>query len=101
FRKVLDQEPRNSRALYGYAMLLARQRRNSNEALICFDLAVEADPHLAEARCARANVLAHRGEWERARHDVDQCVKEQPTGLTLYAAACVYALSADKCPPHL
>jgi serine/threonine protein kinase/Tfp pilus assembly protein PilF len=98
FQRALDREPRNPRALYGYAMLLARQKRDSDLAATCFTLALEADPGFMEARSARANVLAHRGDWERARQDIDRCVKENPTGGMLYAAACVYAISARKCP---
>ena len=98
FQRALDREPRNPRALYGYAMLLARQKRDSELAATCFTLALEADPGFMEARSARANVLAHRGDWERARQDIDRCVKENPTGGMLYAAACVYAVSARKCP---
>src|SRR5262249_723218 len=98
FTKVLDKEPRNARALYGNAMLLARQKRDSEAAFVCFTLALESDPELIEARCGRANILAHRGDWERAREEADRCVKDRPTGQALYAAACVYALNAEKCP---
>jgi serine/threonine protein kinase/Tfp pilus assembly protein PilF len=101
FTKVLARQPQNPRALYGYAMLLAQQERGSQAALACFTLALDADPAFIAARRGRANVLAHRGEWERAREDMDWCVKVEPTGVTLYAAACVYALMADKCPEHM
>jgi tetratricopeptide (TPR) repeat protein len=96
FNKVLAHEPRNTRALYGYAMLAQQQSRNSEAALLCLNLALQVDPTFVAARCARANVLAYRGECELARQDIDLCVKTEPTGVTLYAAACVYALIADK-----
>jgi len=48
------------------------------------------------ARRGRALVLAHRGEGEAARQEIDWCVAAEPTGVTLYAAACVYALAAEK-----
>jgi serine/threonine protein kinase/Tfp pilus assembly protein PilF len=98
FMTVLDRDPRNARALYGNAMLLARPKRDSEAALASLTLALEANPGLIEARCARANILAYRGEWERAREEADRCVKDQPSGLVLYGAACVYALCAQKCP---
>jgi tetratricopeptide (TPR) repeat protein len=79
-------------------MLLQRQSRNSAEALTCFNLALQADPTFVAARLGRANVLAYRGEYDQARQDIDWCVKAEPTGVTLYAAACVYALMADKIP---
>jgi hypothetical protein len=79
-------------------MLHASRKRDSEAAATCFTLALEADPNSVEARCARANVLAHQGDWERARHEVDQCVKDRADGATLYAAACVYAVAARKAP---
>jgi tetratricopeptide (TPR) repeat protein len=96
FNKVVRSEPRNARALYGYAMLAQRKSRNSEVALLYFNLALQADPLLVPARSARANVLVHRGECELARQDIDWCVKEDSSGVTLYAAACVYALIADR-----
>jgi tetratricopeptide (TPR) repeat protein len=101
FWKVLRREPRNPRALYGYAMLLAQQARQSEAALACFTLALEADPTFLAARLGRANVLAHRGEWEKARQEIEWCVRVEPSGMTLYAAACVYALMAESVPEPL
>jgi serine/threonine protein kinase/Tfp pilus assembly protein PilF len=98
FQTALLRNPRHPRALYGLGMLHASRKRDSEAAATCFTLAAEADPNFVEARCARANVLAHQGDWERARHEVDQCVKERASGATLYAAACVYSVAAGKCP---
>src|SRR5205807_5425800 len=75
FEKVLQGEPHNARALYGLGMLAAARDRQSQEALASFTLAIEADPVFVEARRGRANVLAHRGDWDWARHDIDWCVK--------------------------
>jgi tetratricopeptide (TPR) repeat protein len=95
FIRVLDHQPRNPRAWYGRAMLLARQDRRSDRALTCFSLALQADPAFVAARCARANVLAHRGERELAIQDIEWCLgTTDPSGATWYAAACVYALMA-------
>jgi serine/threonine protein kinase/Tfp pilus assembly protein PilF len=96
FLKVIERQPRTPRAFYGYAMLLARRVRDSAEALACLDLALQLDPMFVEARQARAVVLAHQGKWDWARREIDWCVKAQPRGATLYAAACVYALIAEK-----
>jgi eukaryotic-like serine/threonine-protein kinase len=96
FTTVLKQERGNTRALYGCAMLQQRKARTSELALFFFNLALQADPTFVAARRGRANVLAHRGECEQARQDIDWCVKADPTRVTLYAAACVYALIAEK-----
>ncbi|HMC90296.1 MAG TPA: hypothetical protein VKI17_12150, partial [Gemmataceae bacterium] len=64
--------------------------------LAYFNLALQVDPMFIAARRNRANVLAHRGEISFAKQDIDLCVKADPSGETVYAAACVYALLADK-----
>jgi tetratricopeptide (TPR) repeat protein len=96
FAKVLQHDPRNVRALYGYAMLLTQPARDSAAALACLSLAIQADPTFVASRRARANVLAHRGEWDQACQDMEWCIAAEPTGINYYAAACVYALMAEK-----
>jgi serine/threonine protein kinase/Tfp pilus assembly protein PilF len=98
FARVLRADPRNVRALYGMGMLAAARVRRSQEALLFFTRALELDPSFTEARRARANVLAHQGDWGAACQDIELCVKGDPSGATLYAGACVYALMAAKCP---
>jgi tetratricopeptide (TPR) repeat protein len=96
FTKVLRREPRNPKALYGCAKLYTKGAPGSQQALTIFTRALEIDPTFVDARRARAVVLAHRGEGEWARQDIDWCVAADPTGATLYAAACVYALGAEQ-----
>jgi tetratricopeptide (TPR) repeat protein len=96
FMKVLRREPRNPRALYGRGMLYSDRSPRSQYALWFYNQAIEADPTFVAARRARALVLAHRGEAAWARQEIDWCVAAEPTGLTLYAAACIHALSAEK-----
>jgi tetratricopeptide (TPR) repeat protein len=96
FTQVLQQDPRNARAFYGLGMLAATRQRQSQEALLAFTQALDIDPSFTEARCARANVLAHQGECDLARQDIDLCIKMDPSGITLYQGACVYALIAKK-----
>jgi serine/threonine protein kinase/lipoprotein NlpI len=96
FQKVLAREPRNPRALYGRGMLFSNKSAQSAQALAFFNQALNADPTFVDARRARALVLAQRGEGDWARQDIDWCVASDPSGVTLYAAACVYALGADK-----
>jgi tetratricopeptide (TPR) repeat protein len=96
FLRVLHREPRNPRALYGLAMLFTDRSAASPQALALLNRAVEADPTFVPARRGRALVLAHAGQGSQACQDVEWCVAVEPEGVTLYAAACVYALVADK-----
>jgi serine/threonine protein kinase/tetratricopeptide (TPR) repeat protein len=96
FARVLRADPRNTRALYGMGMLAAERVRDSQEAVLFFSRAIDLDPAFVEARRGRANVLAHQGMAAWARQDIDWCVKVDPTGVTFYAGACVYALIAAK-----
>jgi serine/threonine protein kinase/tetratricopeptide (TPR) repeat protein len=94
FRKVLEREPRNPHALYGLGMLFSNRSPGSDHALFFFNQAVEAEPTFLPARRGRALVLSHRREGALACQEVDWCVATEPNGVTLYAAACVYALRA-------
>jgi serine/threonine protein kinase/tetratricopeptide (TPR) repeat protein len=94
FTEVLDRDPRNVRALYGLGMLRVHKNSSSRKGYELFTRALLLDPAFVEPRCARANILAHWGEWKQAREDIDWCLKMAPTGQTLYAGACVYALTA-------
>src|SRR5262249_17860832 len=60
--------------------------------------ALEIDPRYVEARRGLANVLAHRGQRAWAFREINWCVQVDPSGQTLYAAACVYALAAAASP---
>ncbi len=97
FHRVLRKDEKNAKALYGLGMLETRRNRFSAEAARFFARALEADPAFLEARRARANVLAHQGNWKSSREDIDWCAKMDPSGATLYSAACVYALNAQFC----
>src|SRR5262249_25488198 len=90
------QDPRNTRALYGLGMLLAQKSPRSPRAFEFFTRALQTDPAFVAARRARANILALCGEFEQAREEIDWCVKVDPSGVTLYAGACVYALASAK-----
>jgi serine/threonine protein kinase/lipoprotein NlpI len=92
FAEVLKHQPANPQALYGLGMLAALADRQSAEALAFFGRALEADPAFVAARRGRANVLAHRGAWNEAHREISLCLKADPSGVTLYAGACVYAL---------
>jgi serine/threonine protein kinase/Flp pilus assembly protein TadD len=94
FDAVLRDDPRQPQALYGRAMLAA-ERGELAEANGFADRAVAADPTWLDARRCRALVCARRGDFARAEADVNWCLqREPPTGVTLYAAACVAARAA-------
>jgi tetratricopeptide (TPR) repeat protein len=96
FTEVIRREPTNPQALYGLAML-AMAQGNTQEARVYFDRAIKSNPTFLEARRYRAIVLARLAKFELAQTDVNWCLERDPRGgPTLYAAACVAALAADK-----
>src|SRR5207253_1535732 len=50
FLKVIERQPLNVRALYGCAMLMIRQQRDSPEALPFLDLVLRVNPLFVDAR---------------------------------------------------
>ncbi len=96
FKKVLDIEKDNVQALYGLALLSVKHSRTSEEGLKYFSQALAVDPGFVTARSHRAVLLAHRGDWPRAEEDITWALKTDPSGMTRYAAACVYALLVEK-----
>jgi hypothetical protein len=60
---------------------------------------VAAAPRFAEARRARAVLLARAGRFAEATADVDWCLAHDPEpGAAAYAAACVAALAVPRYP---
>ncbi len=99
FRKVLELEPLNARACYGFGMLLEKQRPDSEDAADWFSRALTQRPNFLEARLARSIIRARQGCGSSAREDIDLCLclePRGPTGQTLYGAACFYALLSEK-----
>jgi tetratricopeptide (TPR) repeat protein len=96
FEEVLEQDPSHSQALYGLALVLVEQKE-PEKALHLLDEAVKNAPHFIEARRGRAILRARRGHLEGAREDINWCLeRDEKGGETLYKAACVLALAADK-----
>jgi tetratricopeptide (TPR) repeat protein len=96
FQEVLLREPRHPQALYGLAMLSMAQGR-LEEAIGCFNRALQASPDFVEARRYRSVALARSSAWEQASRDIRWCLERNPgSGDTLYAAACVSSLAASK-----
>jgi serine/threonine protein kinase/Flp pilus assembly protein TadD len=96
FKNVLRTHPHHPQALYGKAMLLVEDGREA-EAIDCFTRALQGTPGFADARRYRAILLARAGRFEAALKDANDGLEREPdSGPTLYAAACVAALIAEK-----
>jgi serine/threonine protein kinase/tetratricopeptide (TPR) repeat protein len=96
FDGVIRQDPGNAKALYGLAMLAA-EKDQIDEALRFFDRALQAAPNFFEARRYRAVLQARSGALEGATADINWCLEKEPrAGGSLYAAACVAALAAER-----
>jgi serine/threonine protein kinase/Flp pilus assembly protein TadD len=99
FNDVLGENHDDPEALYGLGMLHDRKGQQE-EALRYFSRALEAAPAFEEARRFRAVVLARRGDFAAARIDINACLsKENASGGTYYAAACIAALETEKANP--
>ena len=98
FDEVLGRSPNQPQALYGKAMLLADEGRET-EAIGFLDRAVEASPGFLDARRCRAVLQARHGNLEPADREISACLAQSPdSGSVLYAAACVSAWASKKAP---
>ncbi len=98
FDEVLARSPNQPQALYGRAMLLADEGRET-EAIGFLDRAVGASPGFLDARRCRAVLQARRGNLEPADREISACLAQSPdSGSVLYAAACVSAWASKKAP---
>jgi tetratricopeptide (TPR) repeat protein len=96
FAEVLRQQPQHPQALYGRAMILVEQGEE-RKAVAVFTKALDAHPGFTDARRFRAVLLARSGDLGGAGRDINRCLEQEPgAGVTLYAAACVLALGAEK-----
>jgi len=71
YRKVLESQPRDGRALTGLGLVLAATDR-LDAALEPLNRAVEADERNEEARMARAEVFARLGRTAESRADYEK-----------------------------
>jgi serine/threonine protein kinase/tetratricopeptide (TPR) repeat protein len=100
FEKVLQsvaqQDVHYPQALYGLAML-ALEQKQPQEAMKCFNRALEVHPSFVDARRYRAVLWARQGQLPQAEKDINWCLEKEPKGgATLYAAACVTSLASDR-----
>ncbi len=96
FTEALRCQPHFQRALYGKAMVLVEQG-NEGDAIAWFDEALKWHPSFIEARRPRAVLLARVGKLAKAQQEINVCLQQDgETGITLYNAACILALAAQK-----
>jgi eukaryotic-like serine/threonine-protein kinase len=96
FMDALRQEPRNQRALYGKAMLFAEAGKEA-DAIVWFDEALKWHPSFLDARRSRAVLLARIGKLTLAQEEINLCLRQDgAAGITLYKAACILALAAER-----
>ena len=96
FEEVLAEEPNNVQSQYGVGML-EMQHGSAKRALASFTQALEVDPGFAPARRYRAILLARTGACEAAVQEINICLERDAASAdTMYAAACVTALSAER-----
>src|SRR5262249_5613862 len=94
FDAVLARDPYHSQALYGRAMILVEAGREE-EAIVCFNRALDARGGFIEARRYPAVPLAPPRRARAAGPDINMCrVPGRGGGPTRYAAACVASLLA-------
>jgi serine/threonine protein kinase/Flp pilus assembly protein TadD len=96
FAAVLREDPQQPQALYGQGMLLV-EKHDLQSAVARFSLALKSQPGFAEARRARAVLLARLGQFAYAEKEIKDCLDRESwvNGDTLYAAACVAALQVN------
>lgn len=91
FEDVLRENPDHPQALYGRGLMQVEEGRTA-EAFRSFSRLLEIQPSFLEARRFRAILLARRGDFDSASHEVNECLQKDPNGgATCYAAACVAA----------
>ena len=96
FEEILRDDPKHVQALYGVGML-ELQDGSTEQALGYFAKALETDPGFVAARRQRALLLARSGILDTATREINACLEREPrSGETLYAAACVAAIAAQR-----
>ncbi len=98
FNAVLKRTPDSLLALYGKGMVLCDPLDRIEEAIVCFDQALERDASFVPALRGRAILRARQGRFEAAWEDAERSVRLEPSGVNYYNAACVQALLAQVDP---
>jgi tetratricopeptide (TPR) repeat protein len=98
FDAALTIDPKYRHALQDKASVLSENLGRPEEAIRFLDLAVDAHPGFVEALMGRAVLLARLGRRDEAIRDARAALPLDDRALTLYQAACVYALTSKDNP---
>jgi tetratricopeptide (TPR) repeat protein len=98
FDAALTIDPKYRHALQDKASVLSGSLGQPKQAVKLLDVAVDAHPDFVEALTGRAVLLARLGRREAAVRDAKAALTLDGRGLTIYQAACVYALTARQEP---
>jgi tetratricopeptide (TPR) repeat protein len=78
FKKVVDLEPENYRALAMIGRTLATNESRLDQAIVYLDDALSINPEYAEARFDLGRIYAHRGEMKRALSEFAIIFRTEP-----------------------
>ncbi|HEV3342167.1 MAG TPA: protein kinase [Pirellulales bacterium] len=92
YAQALNLAPRYLPALQNSAAVLAELPGRTEDAIKMLDRALEVCPDFVPARAGRAVLLARTGRRDAALADARESLSHDPQPLTIYQAACTYAL---------
>ncbi|HEV3021770.1 MAG TPA: tetratricopeptide repeat protein, partial [Pirellulales bacterium] len=95
YTQALKLAPRYVPALQNSASVLCELPGRTEEAINMLDRALEICPDFVPARAGRAVLLARTGQRDAALADVRQSLSHAPQPITIYQAACAYALVSE------
>ena len=98
FDAALAIDPRYRHALQDKASVLSENLGQPEQAVRLLDVAVDAHPDFVEALAGRAVLLARLGRRDAALRDARAALALDDGALTVYQAACVYALTSRQEP---
>jgi serine/threonine protein kinase/Tfp pilus assembly protein PilF len=98
FDKALVLNPRSFEGLQNKAAILSEQFKRDAESLRVLDEAVRLYPDSALSRGGRGILLARQGKRDQALADAREALVIDPSPMTLYQVAGIYAHSAPKHP---
>jgi tetratricopeptide (TPR) repeat protein len=98
FDAALALSPRYDRALQNKAMVLSEHLGRTEEAVRVLDKAVELHPGYVKALAGRGVLLARLGRRDAAARDARAALTIDDGALTVYQAACAYALTSKQEP---
>ncbi|NIZ09754.1 hypothetical protein HCZ97_09940 [Pseudooceanicola sp. HF7] len=96
-RRALELDPENTLALTSEGIVLTNLWRRLDEAVLCYDAALEINPNDANARILRGMLYGYQGRGAAARADAERALHLAPLDphrfffLALAAGACIAA----------